>query len=230
MKNLRGILAAACLLGSVGTASAGTVVLNSAQFASSTVNPINGNFSDVPVPNCSGSACFGGGNPLAGYASLQHVSFSTTNLGGNVNVDTAGFYGPNDLSVPYAVNSVFTDTGAPDNITITLPYATKAFGLDFNTLFSSTTETFSLSNGFSTSVSNTANISGGPNEEFIGFVSSDPFNQLTLSVPSDQSIVIADFTTAGVPEPASWVMLILGFFGLGTLIRLRRNASAILTA
>jgi hypothetical protein len=28
----------------------------------------------------------------------------------------------------------------------------------------------------------------------------------------------------GVPEPATWAMLILGFFGLGTLLRRRRAA------
>ncbi|HEY2357687.1 MAG TPA: PEPxxWA-CTERM sorting domain-containing protein, partial [Phenylobacterium sp.] len=31
----------------------------------------------------------------------------------------------------------------------------------------------------------------------------------------------------GVPEPASWAMMILGFFGLGSALRARRRLSAI---
>ena len=211
------------LVCSTQISGAGTVVVNSSQFAADTTGGVTGNFADVPLPNCSGSACFGGANPLSGYSSLKGVSFSTPNLNGNVNVNSGGFYGGNDLLVPYAVNSVY-DGPLADVIVITLPSATTAFALNFNTLFTSANETFTLSNGFSTSVANTANINSGPNSEFIGFISTVPFNTITLEVPNGQSLVIEDFTTAisAVPEPSTWAMMLLGFCGLGFLARQRK--------
>jgi hypothetical protein len=221
------LFAAGLLFGSVQISEAATIVVNAADFAAYTTGAVVGDFSSVPLPSCSGTACFGGANPLTG-SSLQGVSFSTPNLNGNVNVNSAGFNGSNDLSVPYAVNSVF-DGSLPDTIVITLPAATTAFGLNFNTLFTSTTETFTLSNGFSTSVSPTPNInSGGPNLQFIGFISDDPFTTIILSVPNDQSLVVADFTTAdanvpAVPESSTWAMIIMGFAGVGFIARRRRQ-------
>jgi len=231
MKNLKIALATLSLLGSLQICHAGTLVVDSAQFAADTTGAVTGNFTDVPLPNCNvTAACFGGANPLNGYASLKGVSFSTPNLNGNVNVDSAGFYGANDLSVPYAVNSVY-DGPLADIIVITLPSAATAFALDFNTLFTSTTETFTLSNGFSTSVSNTANINSGPNLQFIGFISTNPFNTITLSVPNGQSLVIADFTTASaVPEPSTWAMMILGFAGVGFMAYRRKSKPALMAA
>jgi hypothetical protein len=232
MKHLNIAFGIILLVGSNQISRAGTIVVDSAQFAADTTGAVTGNFTGVPTPNpggtCVGSPCFGGANPLAGYAGLQGVSFSTPNLGGNVNVNSAGFYaGFNDLSVPYAVNSTYSGPLA-DQIVITLPGTATAFALDFNTLFASTTETFTLSNGFSTSVSNTANISSGPNSEFIGFISTVPFNTITLSVPNGQSLAIADFTTAtsAVPEPSTWAMMLLGFAGLGFMAYRRKQQTA----
>ena len=125
-------------------------------FAADTTGVVNGNFSDVPtlIPGGPNGGTYSVYNPLSGYASLQGVSFSTTNLDGNVNVISAYFYGPNDPPKPYAVNSVYSGT-APDILTITLPMAATAFYLDFTTLFVSTMATFDLSNGFSTTISPT---------------------------------------------------------------------------
>ena len=172
-------------------ATTGTVT-SVAAFATDTSGPVAGDFSDVPLPNCSGSACFGGGNPLSGYASLQGVSFSTPNMDGSVNVNSAFFYSPSDLAEPYAVNSVYDGTAA-DIITITLPSAATAFALDFNTLFTTTTANFALSNGFSIDVSHTATVG---TTQFLGFLSTTPFDTITFTVPYGQSIVIADFQAA----------------------------------
>jgi len=217
MKHVRVGLAALTVVLLAGAAGASTVTTSSASaFAAATQNAVVGGFGDVPLPNCTGMACFGGGNPLEGYASLQGVVFSTPNAGGNVNVNSAFFYSPSDLSAPYLVNSVYTGT-AEDIISISLPSPTKAFGLDFSTLFSSTTATFDLSNGFSTSVSPTATFG---TTQFLGFLSSTPFDSITFSVPSQQSIVIADFQTASlVPEPSTWAMLLVGLGGLGAALR-----------
>jgi hypothetical protein len=206
-------------------AQAATVITGSSSiFAASTTGAVVGTFTDVPTPNCTGSACFGGGNPLAGYPSLQGVSFSTTNPGGSVNVNSAGFYGAGDLPVPYLVNSVFTATD-PDNITITLPSPTTAFALDFGTLFSGTTADFTLSNGYAVDVG-TSNTPFAT--QFLGLISTDPFDTITLTAPYNQSIVIEDFETATtvslpVPEPATWTMLLFGLGGLGASLRTHRR-------
>ena len=183
-------------------------------FASSTINAITGDFSDVPTPNdAGGGAFFGGYNPLAGYGSLQGASFSTPNAGGLVNVNSSGFYGASDLQAPYAVNSVYTGS-APDILQITLSHPVTAFALDFDSLFASTTANFTLSNGYTTSVSTPSTMG---QTEFIGFTSSTPFDTITLSVPNNASWVVADFTQAdaiATPLPASGTMLLAALLGI----------------
>jgi hypothetical protein len=202
-----------------GAADASTVALTSqSAFSSSTTGVVNGNFDSVPTPFGTPPSTFGGYNPLSGYSGLLGVSFGTPNSGGNVNVNSASFYGSTDLPAPYAVNSTYTGTAA-DILTITLPSPETAFYLDFTTLFSSTTATFSLSNGFTTTVSPTVTL--GTTPTFLGFVSNVPFTTITLSVPNGQSWVVADFGVGSwngvspIPEPSTWVMLLLGFVGLG---------------
>ena len=65
--------------------------------------------------------------------------------------------------------------------------------------------------------------------QFLGFVSTDPFNAITLTVPTDGSWVVSDFTTAqaltsAVPEPSTWAMMILGFAGIGFMAYRRKPA------
>jgi len=200
-----------------------TVVTSQAEFQAATTGLLTGNFASVPTPNGGGTW---GGYPapagLSGYPGLQGVTFNTTNPGGAVNVNTANFYGPTDLGVPYLVDSVYTGTGT-DNLTITLPSAQTAFGLDFGTLFSSTTATFGLSNGFSTSVSNTSASANGGGTEFIGFLSTTPFTTITLDVPYGQSWVVQDFAYGAAPGPAPGAGL-LGLVALllgGAMVRAR---------
>ncbi|MGZ6016329.1 MAG: PEPxxWA-CTERM sorting domain-containing protein, partial [Phenylobacterium sp.] len=35
------------------------------------------------------------------------------------------------------------------------------------------------------------------------------------------------FNAGGVPEPATWAMMLTGFFGLGSMLRRRRAALAV---
>ncbi len=221
-----GAIVAALLM--AGSASAATFAVGASTFAADTTGSVTGDFTGVPTPFCTGSSCFGGANPLAGYASLSGVSFSTPNLNGNVNVNNAFYNGPTDLGVPYLVNSVFDGPG-DDTITITLPTAATAFALDFGSLFSSTTATFTLSNGFSTVITNTA-ISANGATQFLGFLSDQAFDTITVSVLGHDSIVIADFETAtlaAVPEPSTWALMLVGVAGAGLALR-RRSAKATL--
>jgi PEP-CTERM motif len=160
---------------------------------------------------------------------INSIGFTATNSG--INVNSASFYdqfGQTDLTNQYLVNT-YPPTGDM-TLTITLPTAVTAFGLDFSALFADTTASFTLSNGFTTTVVNDfdpdTNILG---TQFLGFLSTTPFTTITLSVPEDASWVVEDVTTgtaSSVPEPSTWVMLLAGFLGLGLVARRRATMSA----
>ena len=217
------------------SAEAGTTsTTDSDTWATSVVQYVSGDFGGIPTPNVSGNQMFGGYNPLSGYSVLEGVSFSTSNQNGNVNVNAPGFYGADDWAFSYAVNSTYTGD-APDVVTIALPNARTAFYVDFTTLFSSTTATFTLSNGYSISFANTAILgltNGVKNFDFMGFISTTPFTTITMSVPNGQSWVITSFgydfanpNANAAPEPATWALLAVGFAALG-YAGLRRHQAA----
>jgi hypothetical protein len=265
-----------------------------------------------------------------------------TGQNGNVNVNSANYYGPSDLANQYIVNA---SGGNSQSLTIQLANPVTAFGLNYGTLFNSSTATFGVSNSyFSTnnrnevavpSVGNVTVVSLGidvtngrltntlsdfglpttkilgisesaantilnalyfiygasqtsrasdpgdnsvlhltdaqvqalvnwtlggqigpspilsllrnvdnftvantlPNfqTQFLGFISTDPFNAITLTVPTDASWVVSDFTTAqaltsAVPEPSTWAMLILGFAGVGFMAYRRKAKPSLMAA
>ena len=66
---------------------------------------------------------------------------------------------------------------------------------------------------------------GGSNAKFIGF--QDWFYQHDTVVEYQyDAAVIAVWTVAGVPEPGAWAILLVGFFGVGSVIR-KRQLSAL---
>ena len=156
------------------------------------------------------------------------MNFNTTNSGGAVNVNSAGFYGASDLAVPYLINSSYRGNGT-DNLTITLPSAQTAFGLDFGALNGSPTATFGLSNGFTTLVSNLP-ATGLGNTEFIGFLSTTPFTTITLTVPNGQSWVVKDFefgtaSSAPGPMPGGGLLGLVALLLGGAAVRARGLSS-----
>jgi hypothetical protein len=70
--------------------------------------------------------------------------------------------------------------------------------------------------------------------QFLGFISTVPFNAITLTVPTDASWVVSDFTTnaqalaSAVPEPSTWAMMILGFGGIGFMAYRRKSKPALM--
>jgi len=218
LKSLFACAAATLLFGADVASAATTLTLSSSTFDSDTIGDVTGNFEGVtPLSNCSANGCFGG------FASVTvaGATFTTPNSGGQINVNSANYNGPSDQSTPYLVNSVYNGS-APDIVDIALASPTTAFGLNFDTLFNSTTATFTLSNGYSTNVSSTPTEG---NAAFIGFLSSTPISSVQISVPNDQSIVVSDFTTAtattvsAAPEPAIWLLMIAGLGGVGLMLR-----------
>lgn len=62
-----------------------------------------------------------------------------------------------------------------------------------------------------------------------GFANTD-FGRFTLTIDGPGNIIGAGGGGGGVPEPATWAMLIFGFAGIGAALRRRRNGSVAVTA
>jgi hypothetical protein len=321
---------------------AGTVTVSSySDFLAATTGQTTTNFNGVTPLSSGDSTCPGSGACYSSFTANAPlvVNGATFYAGqnGNVNVNSANYYGPSDLGNQYIVNA---SDGNSQSLTIQLATPVTAFGVNYGTLFNSSTPTFAVSNNnfFSTSsefetgvldstrttvvsigvdangrltndytaivktlasssyagtailspfftvfgATSTSRASDpldtsvlhltdaqvqavvnwleggqiGPSPilsllrsvdtftvadtlpdfqtQFLGFVSTDPFNSITLTVPDDASWVVSDFTTAqaltsAVPEPSTWAMMILGFCGLGFMAYRRKSVSASFT-
>jgi hypothetical protein len=321
---------------------AGTVTVSSySDFLADTTGQTTTNFNGVTPLPYGNSTCPGSGACYSGFSNnaplvVNGATFYTGGVSGNVNVNSANYSGPSDLANQYIVNA---SGGNSQSLTIQLANPVTAFGLNYGTLFNSSTATFAVSNSsFSTSsefetgvldttgsfvvsigvdangrltndataivktlasssYAGTAILSkfftvfgatstsrasdpvdtsvlhltdaqvqavlnwqnGGqigpspilsllrsvdtftvantlPNfqTQFLGFVSTDPFNSITLTVPDDASWVVSDFTTAqaltsAVPEPSTWAMMILGFAGVGFMAYRRKAKTPAVT-
>jgi hypothetical protein len=187
--------------------TAGTVTYSSVtDFNAATTTQVTTGFNGILTPDQRATDGFAGYTPSL---VVNGITFSGL-PDGFVNINKAGFYGPGDLSVDYLINP--GQTTLPNVLTIAFA-PTTAFALDFGT-FTNGPASFALSNLFSTIVTPTV---GFESTQFLGFVSSDPFSSLTLSVDANESWVVEDVTTAvaAVPEPSTWAMMILGFAGVG---------------
>jgi hypothetical protein len=62
---------------------------------------------------------------------------------------------------------------------------------------------------------------------FVGFTSDTPFSSISIDDPTNglaiDNFEFATGLTAAVPEPSTWAMMILGFFGLGWMAYRRRQ-------
>jgi hypothetical protein len=213
--------------------NAGTVtVLSSSDFTADTTGQVTTNFNGIlpPVgdPLCP-TNCFTGFNPLI----VGGIQFSTAPAL-NVNVNSPGYNGVGDFSVPYIINSVNTNPFLQNILTITLPTAVTAFGLDFGTFSKGGTPVaFTLSNGFAIS----RGTGGFEQAQFLGFISTVPFSTITLKTAFSgdfyDSWVVTDVTTASAttPLPATLPLFATGLGALGLLgWRRKRKAVAIAAA
>jgi hypothetical protein len=111
---------------------------------------------------------------------------------------SSGFFAPGQTDDPNIINLVFTYTGPPFNATGG-PFADT----NFNGLSALSTFSGVGLDGFAAVAvkNNDGSATGTPT-----------FNAGTVQVP------------AGIPEPATWGMMILGFGGVGALLRRRRES------
>jgi hypothetical protein len=125
-------------------------------------------------------------------------------------------------------NSFFLPGTSGSSMTITFSNPINNFFLDlYNGQVTADTFTVSDNAGRSTTVTIDSNGNGGLS--LISFPAVGNIITITTSDPSyDYSIDNIGFNqaTPGVPEPAAWALMLVGFAGLGAALRQRRALSA----
>ena len=151
------------------------------------------------------------------------VTFSQSSALSNGNLFNVGsnYY----LSNPEAVLSSQQQTDGVANILISLPSATDTFSVDYGT-FQGSDVTFLLSNGDSFSQGSTA-------DDYtltdLFSVDSTPFTSVLITSPD--FVLSINNIAFGVPEPATWAMMLMGVCLVGGGLRMaRRKSDIVLTA
>jgi hypothetical protein len=221
MKMRSAALAAALLL--AGTVNAAATPVWYTDFASwsGAVSGSNTLVIPEPVPNVidtsnppnllPGFQYFGSGSASFGFGGVVFGTKASLSDGDFFNVGPT-FPGSNG---PLPVLSSQGQTTGVANILITLANPVNAFSLNFDTFFGSDV-TFTLSNG------ETLTLGSGANaydlKGFFGVVDNNPFKTILLT-SQDLALNINGLNfgaaVAPIPEPATWVMLLLGFVGIG---------------
>jgi hypothetical protein len=151
---------------------------------------------------------------------LPVVTYSTpVGIGNFFNIDFGGGFSGGFLD---------TVTG-PRTLTVTFDVAQSAFGFDANALMGDFAVAITTGSGTTTQTFS----AGGPSPTFFGFSdTSADITSLTIAGSNPTfGFAIDNFTynanlTSAVPEPSIWVMMILGFVGVGFMAHRRRNQTA----
>jgi hypothetical protein len=204
----------AALLLFAGTVNAGAGLVTYTDFSSwSAAVP---GYTSLAIPDPAsgqdpGYDYFGSGTASVSYGG---VLFATNLALGNGDFYNIGptYAGSNG---PISVLSSQQQSVGVANILITLAAPVKAFALNFDTFFGSDV-TFTLSNGETLTLPSAAN--AYDLKSFFGVTDDTPFKTILLT-SSDQALNLnaLNFGAAvsAIPEPATWVMLLLGFVGIG---------------
>jgi hypothetical protein len=210
-------LATVAIVGPFSSASAGTVVVDRSTFDADTTGQSTVNFNNVDPTLC--STCYetvAGANTIT----LGSVTFTASSPNTDLNLNGPGVYNSTDV----LLTNTYPPGGTNDVLTITLASPVTAFGLDFAS--GQNPSSFSLSNGFdSSSIASSTDYSS---PGFVGFISSDPFNTITLSVVSPEGWAIQDAVTAvaTTPLPAALPMFAGGLGLVGFLARRKKREAA----
>jgi hypothetical protein len=214
----------AALLLFAGTVNAGAGLVTYADFSSwSAAVPA---YTSLAIPDPAsgpspGYDYFGSGTASVSYGG---VLFATNVALGNGEFYNVGpmFSGSNG---PIPVLSSQGQIVGVANILITLVAPVKAFALNFDT-FAGSDVTFTLSNGEMLTLPSAGN--AYDLGSFFGVTDDTPFKTILLT--SSDNVLNLNALNFGaavsaIPEPATWVMLLLGFVGIGLFgARLRPRA------
>lgn len=208
-------LAASTMLFASHAAVAAPVLINSVSAPSTTID-----FSSI-----------GNTTPITNQFAAQGVTFSGALVGLTNSGDVGTFPGPpSAVASNWDYNGVGR-VGTSFTATFSSPVTEVAFYEEVN---QDDNLTLSLFNG-STALGSLVLPNGfGNNGTLYGVQELAGFDKIvaTVSVVDNGYYALNDFTftqitAGGVPEPATWAMMLLGFFGLGVLARRRRSHAAL---
>jgi hypothetical protein len=197
-----------------GTANAGAAAAFYTDFDSWNAVVPGFSYLEIPDPGPAGFEHFGKGTASVSYGGVLFATNAALGNGDFFNIGPA--FG---ASLPI-LSSQDQDQGVA-NISITLAAPVKAFALNFDTFvvqdqFYGYDVTFTLSNG-ETLTLGTAGDAYNPGS-FFGVTDDTPFQTILLTSLSPalniNGLKLGE-AVAAVPEPATWVMLVLGFLGVG---------------
>ena len=164
----------------------------------------------IPDLNPGGDVYYGSGDASVTYSGVTFSQSSALSDGNLYNVGSNYYIGPT------AVLSSQQQTVGVANILITLPGDTDNFSLDYGT-FDGSDVTFLLSNGDSFTQGSVAG--EGYTMTNVFDVNSTPFESVLVTSPD--YVLALNNITYGVPEPATWAMMLLGLGLTGGLLRRR---------
>jgi hypothetical protein len=174
------------------------------------------------------------GTPVATPASLQYVLDSRQSL--------AGFFTLNSATTISSVEGFINGSGSAGTVSIyynsTFFFGPPVYSANFTTSGPGSSwqgvygQNWALGAGTywaafsSTGFNSMLNTAPNPLSDYAFTNAGSWYSYPALNV----GIRIADATTAAVPEPATWAMLLFGFAGIGTVMRRRRTARTIVAA
>ncbi|MBT1512952.1 PEP-CTERM sorting domain-containing protein [Bradyrhizobium sp. SRL28] len=171
-------------------------------------------YTSLAIPDPTGSEGydnFGSGTASVSYGGVLFATNAALGNGSFYNIGST-FSGSNGF---FPVLSSQQQSDGVANILITLAAPVKAFALNFDTFFGSDV-TFTFSNG-ETRTRPSAGYAYNL-KSFFGVTDDNPFNTILLT-SSDPVLNLNalkfDAAVSAIPEPATWVMLLLGFVGIG---------------
>lgn len=155
-------------------------------------------------------------------------------FGYTASVSTTSFFGAGSSADHWLSTNTATDTITFGSFTGgVVGFGGLFFGSDIGGLYSLGSITITATDATGTS---TFTINNATTSSFVGFVSSGPLLSATVAAvqptsgflwPSVNNLTLAGAAaTSGVPEPATWAMLIIGFGGVGFAMRRNRKVNA----
>ena len=225
-KNILGVLAAAAVLTVAGASQAAVTVYSGYDPGSNGVGANSAAAAAAFDAAAAGATIIDWEAAIAGSDTNGQVispGVTLSSVGFNVQgVTTCGGVLCGDNTPLGGKNFAYSNAA---NALLTFTFATpiSAFGAYFGGLQTSSS-VLTFNDGAAQSIAIPASSAGG--FAFVGFT--DPgasITSLTISVPFDLiSVDDVRLGAAGVPEPATWAMMILGFAAMGSVLRRRHGA------
>jgi hypothetical protein len=170
---------------------------------------------------------YSAGQPIANGGSLGGLTYSfTAGPGGTLigGIVTNQFGSISGLSLGGSQSSAEQFFFGGDSVTITFAHPVTAVGAFFNANLNSGSYDLATSVG-ALSVGSTSYDTS--TFVFDGLVSTTPFSSITLSSTDTNlgsfNIPEIEFGPAGVPEPATWALAIVGFLATGLMLRVAQR-------